>query len=69
MDVEIRCPHTSTVVRGMMRDEVAMNIQKDDEVVFPFVQGCWVIRKRHLMVRKIDGGVDMTLLVEPRDDT
>jgi hypothetical protein len=52
-----------------MREEVALALRKDDEVVFPFVAGCWVIRKRHLVVRQIDGGVDMTLLVEPRDET
>lgn len=67
MDVELRCIHTSTTVRGRMREEVALALQKDDELVVPFATGCWVIRKRHLVVTQVDGGALLTLLVEPRD--
>ena len=50
-----------------MREEVALALQKDDELVVPFATGCWVIRKRHLVVTQVDGGALLTLLVEPRD--
>lgn len=55
MDVELRCIHNSMDVRGSLRDDVALALQKDDEVVFPFIGGCWVIKKRHLVVHHHPG--------------
>jgi hypothetical protein len=68
MDVEVRNLVGVTLGEGRMLDSVAMGIQRFDQVVFPFMYGCWIIQIRHITVRKIDGGADMTFLVAPRDD-
>jgi hypothetical protein len=68
MDIELRCLHTGMAVKGRMNQEVALALRKDDEVVFPFAEGCWVVRKRHLVIRQVDGSAYMTLTVEPRDE-
>lgn len=67
MDVEVRTLDGATLGKGRMVDSVAMGLQRLDQVVFPFVEGCWVIQLRHLIVRQIDSGADITFLVEPRD--
>lgn len=66
MNVEVRTPDGDTVGEGRMLDEVALALRKDDEIVLPFLTGCWVISKRHLVVRQVDGKADMTLIVNPR---
>jgi hypothetical protein len=68
MDVEVRSLNGGTLGKGRMVDLVAMGIQRHDQVVFPFVEGCWIIRVRHILVRRIDGMADITFLVEPRVD-
>ena len=67
MDVEIRNRHGATLGQGRLKEEIALAIRKNDKVVFPFVNGCWVIKDRHLLIRKIDGGANITFIVESRD--
>lgn len=67
MDVEVRNKFGATVGQGRLKEEIALALRKNDEVVFPFINGCWVIKARHLLIRKVDGNADLTLIVEPRD--
>jgi hypothetical protein len=67
MDVEIRSRIGAVLGQGRLKSEIALALRKNDEVVFPFVTGCWVIKARHFIIRKIDGNADMTFIVEIRD--
>jgi hypothetical protein len=67
MDVEVRSSIGVTLGKGRLKDELALALRKNDEVVFPFISGCWVIKTRHLLIRQVDGNADMTLIVDPRD--
>lgn len=57
-----------TVGSGQILDSIAMRFQRYDQVVFPFVEGCWVILSRHLMLPLVEGEAVLTLQVEPRND-
>jgi len=52
MEVEVRDAGGRTLGEGRLRDEEALALSKGDEVVFPFIDGVWVIYKRHVMIRK-----------------
>jgi hypothetical protein len=63
MEVEVRDVAGRTLGAGRLRDEEALALRKDDEVVFPFIDGGWVICNRHVMIRK--DFTRVTFTVEP----
>jgi hypothetical protein len=67
VNVEVRTIDGATLGKGRMISSVALGLQRLDQVVFPFVGGCWIIQVRHILVSKFDGEAEMTFLVDPRD--
>lgn len=65
MNIEVRSLSGTTFGQGEIPDVVALALHVGDQVVFPFMFGCWIIKVRHILI-SLNGHASMTLLVVDR---